>query len=55
MEKEDGGDEQKTEKNGGVFSGIPGPRRACSTVDWWIFCVNNKKGDQGSEGAVAPP
>lgn len=26
-EYEDGGDEQKAEKNGGVFGGRPGPRR----------------------------
>jgi len=37
MEKEDGGDEQKTEKNGGVFGVMPGPRRGCSPIDRWII------------------
>jgi hypothetical protein len=33
MECEDGGDEQKTDKNGGVVWWRPGPRRGCSTID----------------------
>jgi len=39
---EDGGDEQKTEKNRGNFCGRPGHRRGSSTTDGWImdFCTN---------------
>jgi len=33
MECEDGGDEQKTEKNGGVVWWGPGPRRSGSAID----------------------
>ena len=33
---EDGGDEQKTEKNGGVFQGRPGPIRGRSDMDGWM-------------------
>jgi len=33
LEYEGGGNEQKTEKNGGVFRGRPGSRRGCSAID----------------------
>jgi hypothetical protein len=33
LEYKDQGDEQKTEKNGGIFQGTPGPKRDCSAID----------------------
>jgi len=36
LEYEDGGDERKTEKNGGVFLGRPGPRKGSSATDRWM-------------------
>jgi hypothetical protein len=36
QEYEVGGDKQKTEQNGGVFRGRPGPRRGCSAIDRWM-------------------
>jgi hypothetical protein len=36
LEYEDGRDEQKTERNGGVLWGWPGPRRGCTSRDGWM-------------------
>jgi hypothetical protein len=35
-EYEDGGDEQMTEMNRGIFCGRPGHRRGSGTIDGWI-------------------
>jgi hypothetical protein len=34
---------QKTEKNGGVFWGSPGPRRGCSAIDGWNFFISTSR------------
>jgi hypothetical protein len=39
-ENEEGGDEQKTEKNGDVFRGRPRPGRSCSAIDVWVDAWN---------------